>query len=47
MCGIFALYNTNPRRNIMELLNGLYNLRHRGKDGFGILLYTPCGQPKR
>lgn len=40
MCGIFALFNHNPRRNIMELLNGLYNLRHRGKDGFGILLYN-------
>ncbi len=40
MCGIFALYNTNPRRNIMELLNGMYNLRHRGKDGYGILLYN-------
>lgn len=40
MCGIFALYNSDPRRNVMELLTAMYKLRHRGKDGYGILLYN-------
>ena len=37
MCGIFAIYSNNySSNNILELINGLKLLEHRGLDGYGI-----------
>ena len=36
MCGIFAIFNNNYKKNLSELFNNLQNLQHRGKDGYGI-----------
>ena len=36
MCGIFAIFNNNYKKNLLELFYNLQNLQHRGKDGYGI-----------
>lgn len=37
MCGIFGVFsNENNTSNLVELLNGMKMLQHRGKDGYGI-----------
>lgn len=41
MCGIFAIYSEkNTNKNLIELINGMINLQHRGKDGYGFSLYS-------
>ena len=40
MCGIYAIISkTDKSLDPLEIINGLQNLQHRGKDGFGIV-YT-------
>ena len=40
MCGIFAIYSEkNTNDNLVELINGMINLQHRGKDGYGFSMY--------
>ena len=37
MCGIFAIFSLEHKRNLMkELIESMKRLQHRGKDGYGI-----------
>ena len=36
MCGIFVVYSRNKSNNVINVINNLKLLQHRGKDGCGI-----------
>ena len=40
MCGIFGIYNKNSTNNIKKIIKYLKNCLHRGKDGYGIVIYN-------